>query len=180
VTCAMLAGVPLISKEEEKSDGIVMKSFCHKHGPRFCFRGRWVIDPKKTFVEQIDVLEGTLPAAELVQQLLAAVVEYQRCGRCAASLPVLTSTSSAWAQCNSVLSLGYTGSYFSSLCISSQIHNLAKLSAAAVASVVEAYVTRFSQCIFITFSPGTAIASRQPSCRSFAKWPVPPPPIQLQ
>jgi hypothetical protein len=79
VTCAMLAGVPLISKEEEKSDGIVMKSFCHKHGPRFCFRGRWVIDPKKTFVEQIDVIEGTLPAVELVQQLLASVIEHQRC-----------------------------------------------------------------------------------------------------
>jgi hypothetical protein len=79
VTCAMLAGVPLISKEEEKSDGIVMKSFCHKHGPRFCFRGRWVIDPKKTFVEQIDVLEAAVPAPELVQQLLTSVVEHQRC-----------------------------------------------------------------------------------------------------
>ena len=77
VTCALLAGVPLISKEEEKTDGIVMKSFCHKHGPRFSFRGRWVLDPKKTFVEQVDVLEASLPAVELVQQLLSSVIEHQ-------------------------------------------------------------------------------------------------------
>jgi hypothetical protein len=74
----MLAGLPLISKEQEKGDSIVMKSFCHKHGPRFCFRGRWVIEPKKTFVEQIDVQEGALPAADVVQQLLASVIEHQR------------------------------------------------------------------------------------------------------
>jgi hypothetical protein len=74
----MLAGLPLISKEQEKGDSIVMKSFCHRHGPRFCFRGRWVIEPKKTFVEQMDVQEGTLPAADVVQQLLASVIEHQR------------------------------------------------------------------------------------------------------
>jgi hypothetical protein len=79
VSCAMLAGVPLISKEEEKGDTIVMKSFCHRHGPRFCFRGRWVIDPKKTFVEQIDVLEAFLPSADAVAQLLASVCEHSAC-----------------------------------------------------------------------------------------------------
>lgn len=74
----MLAGLPLISKEEEKDDSIVMKSFCHKHGPRFCFRGRWVVDPKKTFVEQSDVLDASLPAVDTVQQLLTSVFDHER------------------------------------------------------------------------------------------------------
>ena len=128
VTCAMLAGMPLISKEEEKDDSIVMKSFCHKHGPRFCFRGRWVIDPKKTFVEQVDVLEAALPTLDVVTQLLASVIEH----------------SAAWAACNSVLSLGYTGAYFSAPCISSHIASLKQLSPDHVAALLDAYIERAS------------------------------------
>ena len=49
---------------------------------------------------------------------------------------------SAWAQCNAVLSLGYTGAYFSSTCVASQIDNLRKLPPATVAAIVDAYCER--------------------------------------
>ena len=150
----MLAGLPLISKEQEKGDSIVMKSFCHRHGPRFCFRGRWVIEPKKTFVEQMDVQEGTLPAADVVQQLLASVIEHQRC--CVSSqlfscfeLRLLLNPAppffSSWMQCNGVLSLGYTGAYFDATCVAAQIDNLKKLSPQTVEKLVDAYCDRVTE-----------------------------------
>lgn len=53
---------------------------------------------------------------------------------------------SSWTQCNGVLSLGYTGAYFSSTSVSLHIDSLKKLSPDVIAALVEAYCERVTQC----------------------------------